>query len=139
MMAAIEALNGEAGDARTAAAAGGRGHRRFILLDLRAASPSRLGGPDGIHIVVKKMPTGARLSAGRRNGNLSWSLSSDELDGLQLILPAQAVCAAHAHPGARSGGYDFASTGAITDMQIERKSWQPRWSRIPAPHSIGRS
>jgi hypothetical protein len=118
MMAVIEALSGEAADGQTDAAAGDRGHRRFVPLDLRAPL-SRLGVLDGIYIVVENMPTGARLSAGRCNGDLSWSLAPDELEGLQLILPdgadrPYALTIRILTPDPQ--GYDFASTLAKFDL-----------------------
>jgi hypothetical protein len=116
MMAAIEALGGETGDGQTAAVRD-RDHRRVIPLDLRAPL-SRLGALDGIYIVVENMPTGARLSAGRCNGDLSWSLAPDELAGLQLILPdphrSFALTIRILTPDPQ--GYDFASTLAKFDL-----------------------
>jgi Bacterial SH3 domain len=37
---------------------------------------------------VEEMPQRARLSAGRNNGDGSWSLASDELEGLTYLIPA---------------------------------------------------
>ncbi|HYS44816.1 MAG TPA: hypothetical protein VEM35_00165, partial [Rhizomicrobium sp.] len=40
---------------------------------------------------VEDMPQQARLSAGRNNGDGSWSLASDELDGLSYLIPENLV------------------------------------------------
>jgi hypothetical protein len=117
-LAATKATGSAAHGRQGAEAAGDRGIRRFIPLDLRAPL-SRLGALDGFYIVVENMPTGARLSAGRCNGDLSWSLAPDELAGLQLILPD----GAH-RPFALTiriltpdpQGYDFASTLAKFEL-----------------------
>src|SRR5262249_51207622 len=117
MMAAIEALSRDAYDEQTAAVRD-RDHRRAIPLDL-GRPLSDLGALDGIYIVVENMPTGARLSAGRCNGDLSWSLSPDELAELQLILPDRAhrsftLTIRVLTPDPQ--GYDFASTLAKFDL-----------------------
>lgn len=57
-----------------------------VDLDLHPAL-SVLGFFDGIYLIVRDMPAGARLSAGRCNGDLTWSLLPDELDSLQILLP----------------------------------------------------
>src|SRR5262245_27810711 len=116
MTAAIEALSRDAYDEQTAAVRDR--DRRAIPLDL-GTPLSDLSVLDGIYIVVENMPTGARLSAGRCNGDLSWSLSPDELAELQLILPdgadrSFALTIRVLMPDPQ--GYDFASTLAKFDL-----------------------
>ncbi len=60
---------------------------RQIPLDLRPLlEPYKQAGK--ITLRVEKVPQRGRLSAGKNNGNQSWSLAADELDGLLYILPA---------------------------------------------------
>jgi hypothetical protein len=136
MMAAIEALGGEAGDGQTATVRD-RDHRRAIPLDL-GAPLSRLGALDGIYIVVENMPTGARLSAGRCNGDLSWSLAPDELAGLQLSLPdphrSFALTIRILTPDPQ--GYDFASTLAKFDL-IGTTDGEPTVPALGQPVWVG--
>jgi hypothetical protein len=57
-----------------------------IALDLAAAVPA--GGRDDGQIVIKVegMVQGAVLSAGRNNGNRTWSLATDQIAGLEYTL-----------------------------------------------------
>src|SRR5678810_771773 len=43
-----------------------------------------------IVIRIEKLPRHARLSRGRNNGDGSWSLSLDEIEGLMCLLPTEA-------------------------------------------------
>jgi hypothetical protein len=128
MTAAIEALSRDAYDEQTVAVRD-RDHRRAIRLDL-GTPLSDLGVFDGIYIVVENMPAGARLSAGRCNGDLSWSLAPDELADLQLILPDRAdrsfaLTIRVLMPDPQ--GYDFASTLAKFDLFVATDG------ELPAP------
>ncbi|MBV9063162.1 MAG: hypothetical protein JOY77_09585, partial [Alphaproteobacteria bacterium] len=42
----------------------------------------------GLSIRVERLAHGARLSQGRNNGDRSWSLAPDELDGLEYLPPS---------------------------------------------------
>lgn len=95
-----------------------RDEPRAVPLDLRGPI-ARLGPLDGIYIVVENMPTGARLSRGRCNSDLTWSLAPDELEGLELIMLGRAhrpfaltvrILTPDPH------GYEFASTLAKFDL-----------------------
>ena len=92
-----------------------------VGLDLHPAL-SVLGFFDGVYLVVSDMPAGARLSAGRCNGDLTWSLLPDELDGLQLLLPeaAAAECLLTVNIVTPDPlGYDFASTTAQFNVSVK--------------------
>jgi hypothetical protein len=76
---------------------------------------------DGFYIVVEDVPAAVRLSTGRHNGDLSWSLAPGELDGVYATLPANRrdafvlsvrVLIPDPH------GYEFASTAARFDVVI---------------------
>ena len=81
----------------------------------------QVGSVDGIYVVVEGVPAGARLSAGRFNGDDTWSLAPGELDGLMVILPITRT-----EPFPLSvriltpdpGGYDYASTTARFEIVI---------------------
>jgi hypothetical protein len=47
-------------------------------------------GRGRISLRVERLPHRARLSAGRNNGDRSWSLTLDELDGLDFLTPCDA-------------------------------------------------
>jgi hypothetical protein len=64
----------------------GAGARRAVAIDLQDAL-LRLGAVDGIYIVVGEIPAGVRLSAGRFNGDDTFSLGPGDVDGLQAVLP----------------------------------------------------
>lgn len=92
-----------------------------VVLDLHSAL-SVLGFFDGVYLVVSDMPAGARLSAGRCNGDFTWSLLPDELDGLQLLLPmaAAAQCLLTVNIVTPDPlGYDFASTAAQFNVSVK--------------------
>jgi hypothetical protein len=91
--------------------------RHGIPLDLvPLLSPYK--GKGRLTLRVERMPHAARLSAGRNNGDNSWSLALDELEDLEYLLP-QGSTNAHtlalrvlAHNG------DGASTLAVLDLPI---------------------
>lgn len=83
---------------------------------------SVLGFFDGIYLVVSDMPAGARLSAGRCNGDFTWSLLPDELDGLQLLLPESRTgeCLLTVNIVTPDPlGYDFASTAGQFHVAVK--------------------
>lgn len=60
--------------------------RHGIPLDLvPLVSPYK--GKGRLTLRIERMPRAARLSAGRNNGDNSWSLTLDELEGLEYLLP----------------------------------------------------
>jgi len=93
---------------------------RRVPLDLNALL-LQVGAVDGIYVVVEDVPAGIRLSAGRCNGNNSWSLAPGQLDGLQAILPPDRV-----EPFVLTvrvltpdpSGYDYASTAAKCELIV---------------------
>lgn len=92
-----------------------------VGLDLHPAL-SVLGFFDGVYLVVSDMPAGARLSAGRCNGDFTWSLLPDELDGLQLLLPEAAAAEYLLTVNIVTPdplGYDFASTTAQFNVSVK--------------------
>jgi hypothetical protein len=93
---------------------------RAVAIDLE--SPLiQLGAIDGIYVVIEGIPPGVRFSAGRYNGDDTWSLAPGELEELRAILQ-----------GARTDpfiltvrvltpdpcGYDYASTTATFDVVV---------------------
>jgi hypothetical protein len=93
---------------------------RRVALDLQNLL-LQVGATDGIYVVVEDVPAGTRLSAGRCNGNDTWSLAPGELDGLQVILPLTRI-----EPFLLSVrilapdpcGYDYASTTARFEIVV---------------------
>ena len=93
---------------------------RRVPLDLQALL-LQVGAVDGIYVVVEDVPVRIRLSAGRCNGNNSWSLAPGQLDGLQVILPPDQVepfllIARVLTPD--PSGYDYASTAAKCELIV---------------------
>lgn len=84
-----------------------------IRLDLHPALAA-LGYYDGVYVVIGDMPVGTRLSAGRSNGNFTWSLLPAELEDLSLILPSDRpdVVLTVSIVTPDPDGYEFASTSA---------------------------
>jgi hypothetical protein len=94
---------------------------RSVAIDLHEPL-RRLGAIDGIYIVVEDVPAGVRLSAGRFNGDSTWSLGPGEIDGLRAVLPARLT-----EPFVLSAriltpdpcGYEYASTTARVDIAVD--------------------
>jgi hypothetical protein len=98
--------------------------RRKIALGLETTL-GQLGVVDGVYLVIEDVPHDVRLSAGRCNGNETWSIGPGELDKLHAVVPS-----------ARSGsfalrvrvlcpdphGYEYANTVAQFDIVVERAS-----------------
>jgi hypothetical protein len=101
------------GDAAAPAEPANDAPGQTIRLDLHPAL-AVLGYYDGVYVVVSDMPIGARLSAGRSNGDFTWSLLPAELEDLSLVLPSGrseaflTVSIVTPDPD----GYEFASTAA---------------------------
>jgi hypothetical protein len=82
----------------------------------------RLGAIDGVYVVVEDIPPGVRFSAGRCNGDNTWSLAPGELEGLYATLPDTRM-----HPFVLAVrvltpdpcGYEYASTTATFDVVVE--------------------
>jgi hypothetical protein len=107
-------------DAHEATGPGDVGPGRSVAIDLQAPL-LRLGAIDGVYIVVEDTPAGVRFSAGRFNGDDTWSLGPGEIDGLQAILPSYldapftlTVRVLTPDPC----GYDYASTTATFDVVV---------------------
>jgi hypothetical protein len=124
---------------------------RRVALDLHDLL-LQVGAADGIYVVVEDVPAGTRLSAGRCNGNDTWSLAPGELDGLTLILPFTRI-----EPFLLSVrilapdpcGYDYASTTARFELIVcpdreltlalpaRAATGGPAWPRLlPVPASL---
>ncbi|MGE0119209.1 MAG: hypothetical protein AB7S71_06690 [Dongiaceae bacterium] len=84
-----------------------------VRLDLHPAL-AVLGYYDGVYVVISDVPVGARLSAGRSNGNFTWSLLPAELEDLSLTLPSERldVVLTVSIVTPDPDGYEFASTSA---------------------------
>ncbi len=119
-------------------AAAGRGEAgaglRSVAIDLQSAL-LRLGAIDGIYIVVEDVPAGVRLSAGRFNGDNTWSLGPGEIDGLRALLPPRLT-----EPFMLSVriltpdpcGYDYASTTARLDLAVHPDGADPAVAAVLA-------
>src|SRR5262249_38214092 len=57
-----------------------------VAIDLQSAL-IRLGAIDGIYVVLEGIPSGVRFSAGRYNGDDTWSLAPGEFEGLHAYVP----------------------------------------------------
>jgi hypothetical protein len=81
----------------------------------------QLGAIDGIYVVIEGIPPGVRFSAGRYNGDDTWSLAPGELEELRAILQD-----ARTDPFILTVrvltpdpcGYDYASTTATFDVVV---------------------
>src|ERR1700754_2089008 len=60
--------------------------QRTVTLDL-APLLSPYKGKGKLTVRIERLPQLARLSAGQNNGDNSWSLALDDLDGLQYFPP----------------------------------------------------
>ena len=58
-----------------------------VPLEIEAAL-SDTDGSESVSIIVGGVPDGATLSAGTDNGDGTWSLETDQLDGLTMVAPA---------------------------------------------------
>src|SRR5262245_50689096 len=104
----------------TDALPGGSSCIRRVALNLEK-SLLQVGAVDGVYVVIEDVPSGIRLTAGRCNGNDTWSLAPGELDGLQAILPPDRI-----EPFLMSvriltpdpHGYDYASTAAKFELIV---------------------
>jgi hypothetical protein len=115
---------------------------RRVPLDLQSLF-LQVGAVDGIYVVVEDVPAGIRLSAGRYNGNDTWSLAPGQLDGLQAILPPDRI-----EPFVLTvrilipdpGGYDYASTAARCELIVcpDRESAVAVAARTPWERPAGR-
>ncbi len=74
-----------------------------IPLDL-SASLTDLDGSESLSVTVSGVPEGAMLSAGTDNGDGSWTLTGEQLEGLSVT-----------PPGDFSGEFDLAVTATTTD------------------------
>jgi hypothetical protein len=82
----------------------------------------RLGAIDGVYVVLEDIPPGVRFSAGRWNGDDTWSLAPGELEGFYATLHG-----ARMHPFVLTVrvltpdpcGYEYASTTATFDVFVE--------------------
>lgn len=100
----------------------GEDGRRRIALELGSIL-AELGVVDGVYLVVEDVPHDVRLSAGRSNGNETWSIGPGELDKLHAVVPSarSAVFALRVRvlcPDPH--GYEYASTVAHFEIVVER-------------------
>jgi hypothetical protein len=93
---------------------------RAVAVDLQSPL-MQLGAIDGIYVVIQGIPPGVRFSAGRYNGDDTWSLAPGELEELRAILQD-----ARTDPFILTVrvltpdpcGYDYASTTATFDVVV---------------------
>jgi hypothetical protein len=93
---------------------------RAVAVDLQSPL-MQLGAIDGIYVVVEGIPPGVRFSAGRYNGDDTWSLAPGELEELHAFLQGErtdpfALTVRVLTPD--PCGYDYASTTATLDVVV---------------------
>jgi hypothetical protein len=71
-----------------------------------------------LSLKVERLPVGARLSAGRNNGDRTWSLAVDELDGLIYLPPAGANDAHRLAIRIFNLDGEYAATLAVVEVTI---------------------
>jgi len=81
---------------------------RDIPLDISAALADT-DGSESLSVTISGVPSGARLSAGSDNGDGTWTLTSDQLDGLSIRPP-------------RDSGDDFALSVTATATEAGGES-----------------
>jgi hypothetical protein len=82
----------------------------------------RLGAIDGVYVVLEDIPPGVRFSAGRCNGDDTWSLAPGELEGFYATLPGtqmQPFVLAVRVLTPDPCGYEYASTTATFEIVVE--------------------
>lgn len=94
--------------------------RVSVALDIADELAERdIGGR--LSVIVECMPAGARLSAGTNNGDKTWSLTAEDLDGLELLVP-EGMGGDHALTARvlrfDDDGYDVANTVALLDLHV---------------------
>jgi len=90
-----------------------------IALDI-ASSLNDLDGSESLSITISGVPTGAELSAGIDNNDGTWTLSSDQLDGLTILPPANSNTDFQLTVTATSTetGGDIATTTATLNVDV---------------------
>jgi hypothetical protein len=82
----------------------------------------RLGAIDGVYVVLEDIPPGIRFSAGRCNGDDTWSLAPGELEGFYASLPGtqmQPFVLVVRVLTPDPCGYEYASTTATFEIVVE--------------------
>ncbi|NYZ23140.1 hypothetical protein HND93_25815, partial [Azospirillum sp. ROY-1-1-2] len=89
-----------------------------IALDLSAALTDT-DGSEALSVTISGLPAGAGLSAGTDNGDGSWTLTADDLDGLTLTPPAGFAGALALTLAATSTEADGDATTTTTTMTVD--------------------
>jgi len=94
--------------------------RNAVPLEIEAELADR-GVSGRISVIVEGMPVGAALSAGTNNWDKTWSLSAEDLDGLQFLPPdggdGEYVLAVRVLRF-DDDGFEVANTVALFDMAV---------------------
>lgn len=94
--------------------------QKTIPLDLAALLvPYKRHGR--LTVRVERMPQRAKLSAGRNNGDGSWSLASDELEDLNYLVPSS-LCGGH-ELSVRIVSFDNATAHTLKVIPLAIPSW----------------
>ena len=92
-----------------------------VAIDLQTPL-MRLGAIDGVYVVLEGIPPGVRFSAGRCNGDDTWSLAPGELEGFHATLPGARIDPFVLTVRVLTPdpcGYEYASTTATFDVVVE--------------------
>ncbi|HKU64629.1 MAG TPA: SH3 domain-containing protein [Rhizomicrobium sp.] len=83
---------------------------------------------------VERMPQRAKLSAGRNNGDGSWSLASDELEDLNYLVPSS-LCGGH-ELSVRIVSFDNATAHTLKVIPLAIPSWDNDADGPPAENVV---
>ena len=100
------------------------GEVKAVPLDLSRTLPDR-GRYRRLSLRIENLPHGASLSQGRDNGDRTWSLKSDELEGLVYFPPAGEVTPHTLRLRVIGWNGDDATTVAVHDLVVTRDGARP--------------
>jgi hypothetical protein len=106
-----------------------------VAIDLQS-SLIRLGVIDGIYVVLEGIPPGVRFSAGRYNGDDTWSLAPGEFERLHANLPDAGMDPFVLRARVLTPdpcGYEYASTSGTFDIAVTPGTTPSAVTAFPRP------
>src|SRR5690606_26943808 len=97
--------------------------RRAMAIDIATGLSEADLDVEVSKLVVENLPQGSRLSAGRNNGNRTWSLQPDEIHGLLFYPPDDGRTSWTLTVrvlGTEFGGFEGVTTVALFDVVVDR-------------------